>query len=33
MVTHEHDMAEYATRVVEFHDGLVAKDSSSEDAT
>ncbi|QVL51458.1 MAG: ABC transporter ATP-binding protein [Thiocapsa sp.] len=33
MVTHEHDMAEYATRIVEFFDGLVAKDFSSEGAT
>jgi putative ABC transport system ATP-binding protein len=33
MVTHEHDMAEYAGRVVEFFDGLVASDVSSEEMT
>jgi putative ABC transport system ATP-binding protein len=32
MVTHEHDMAEYANRVVEFFDGLVATDVSTEEA-
>ncbi|MFB1497461.1 MULTISPECIES: ABC transporter ATP-binding protein [unclassified Thiocapsa] len=31
MVTHEHDMAEYASRIVEFFDGLVAKDVSREE--
>jgi putative ABC transport system ATP-binding protein len=27
MVTHEQDMAEYATRTVRFRDGLIASDS------
>ena len=29
MVTHEHSMAEYARRVVEFRDGLVAEDRAN----
>ncbi len=33
MVTHEHDMAGYASRIVEFFDGLVANDVSSEEST
>ncbi len=32
MVTHEHDMAEYANRIVRFVDGLVASDQSQEAA-
>ncbi len=33
MVTHEHDMAAYANRVVRFVDGLVASDQSQEAAS
>ena len=30
MVTHEHDMAAYAHRIVHFHDGLIASDEPNE---
>lgn len=33
MVTHEPDMAEYASRTVRFHDGLIASDSRQSEVT